>query len=1281
VQNKPRNITYLLNFSKKPLKNRSFSGLLLSSVSLSFLLIYNPVFAATALSATPSAATPIIIDDKDARFASTPSTWFSPDYFHNDAYNATAKLAIVSSIPKASWTFSNLREGHYAVRASEVVYHNNGNVIYKIYDGATQVGSVHLNQSITPKQPIVINSGNVPVSFVALATVPVTSGTLRIELVADDNPGYFLYADAVSALATPDAVTPYIPDPTIINIPNTGPSFTTNDQSWGNAFWNNDKATKVATVKPGLFAQWEATGVPNGTYLVQADWAANANLGKAVYSISSGSGTPAVVHTNQGLAPLKPVIVITDRFQTLTTIVVENGIVKIKLTADTVSAGKYLAADKIRLVGKAPAPIIVTVPAVTPPVVTPPVVTPPVVTPPVVVVPPVVTPPVVTPPVVTPPVVTPPVVTPPVVVVPPVTGLLTVTSCNTRNDNLHIMFSATMIKDACLKAAQNTPEWQNFVTSLKNNLTTVLNEGDYQGSELEWIGHYALAYRILKDSNPVLATQFADKAIALMKSGLHDLQKGGWESRQFLAVGDGVTKTYTLPADVIPSTVKAWISPVRTINVTHTGAQDAVEYYDVFLKVTNATSRVFTKGVDWRQNGDYTNNIIDWSVPGSQAPALGSSYAVTLTSALYSTVRATITMTGNKLTMATPPTAGQAVFVQYIYGTHSADGSTLAFQQTSEGTGGFNSIMLDANFTARYLGKFISIGYDWLNDYPGLTPALKAESAYELKKWFNYLITSGYNGNYIGSNYGADSYSSNVLSAVALNGRDPDATAMVASIKSFRTNHVLTEFLPPAPGGATLFGGHYPDGENYGPQAIMDILLGAMAGEQAGFWNMAPERSWATSLIHSLISEQPTRTTIYDDGDWYAYPTPFPAKDMFYVLENATDQQQKEGQYANYIIRNYAGNRSGMLQLIFDNMDATKDWTTSTDFQLQNLAVGSGLLTARADWSYNSTWLAYIVGNYEPGADHQANAPSHLRIQRGADDILPYAVAYFGGAPRHTKSMFSNLVAVDSNNDGEQTYPWTMGVWYGIPGVATLAYEVDPANRYVYMGSNITAAYSQAGLAGNGGPVSNLTRQVVYLRPDTIIVHDRAATKRSTSPKRLQWHFLRAPVIAGNSWIESIGSSKLFGQTYSDDPSKLIGTVVETVTNNGKTVFRAGTQLLTPATSVNFTSVLQSAPSSTMTMASTNQVVTVQNTMAGAQWGNQLVLFAISATNIAAGQPISYHATDNGQPVMHLLVDLTPGTHYTVRVDRGQISTSSVVVSTNGTVNFTTVGAGVITLQ
>src|SRR5262249_6723819 len=155
------------------------------------------------------------------------------------------------------------------------------------------------------------------------------------------------------------------------------------------------------------------------------------------------------------------------------------------------------------------------------------------------------------------------------------------------------------------------------------------------------------------------------------------------------------------------------------------------------------------------------------------------------------------------------------------------------------------------------LGKYISIGLDWLYNYPGLTPALKQQATNLLVRWSDYVRDNGYYANSPASNYGAGEYVSRVFTALALsNGRDTaDDPRLIQEVLDYRDQNVKPLLTMPSTSDK---GGFWAEGWNYGPLAIENILLAGRALETAGLARessgLAPgaeERQWASEIIQS----------------------------------------------------------------------------------------------------------------------------------------------------------------------------------------------------------------------------------------------------------------------------------------------------------------------------------------------------------------------------------------------------------------------------------------------
>src|SRR5262249_7601072 len=138
-------------------------------------------------------AGPVIVDNGQAGYSEAGSGWqgWSAGYGGTLRYHAAGTGANT-----ASWQIS-LPSGYYKVQATwngDLTHADNAP--YSIYDGTTFLQTVAVNQRSDPVGDLVGN-----IKFQTLATVQVTSGTLRV--VLSDNANGYIVADAVRFVPIP----------------------------------------------------------------------------------------------------------------------------------------------------------------------------------------------------------------------------------------------------------------------------------------------------------------------------------------------------------------------------------------------------------------------------------------------------------------------------------------------------------------------------------------------------------------------------------------------------------------------------------------------------------------------------------------------------------------------------------------------------------------------------------------------------------------------------------------------------------------------------------------------------------------------------------------------------------------------------------------------------------------------------------------------------------------------------------------------------------------------
>lgn len=851
------------------------------------------------------------------------------------------------------------------------------------------------------------------------------------------------------------------------------------------------------------------------------------------------------------------------------------------------------------------------------------------------------------------------------------------------------------------KARDHTVQWREFKARLDDQLAVPIGAG-YQGSGNTWISDYAAGYQALKDIDEDTARIYADKALGLMIAAVRDSPRADNSCMQFLARGDGRHSAFTLAdTDYIPSSVRVHLTTVLVVSATKgaahgedvisNGGSPAVNAQFLKLSRTPDGPADYIMGRDWRPSTT-REGAIEWLGAGRE-PAAGTRYYVTMVNGFEVPAGlvqpSTWSLSDTTLTLQTAPAPDQAVYVSYVYGTHSADGSRLAYQQTGFGMGGDFSVMVDNGYAGRYLGKHTAHGLDWLDGYAGLTPRLRSAIMNRLAHWFEQLAAHGYYYGSPHSNYGAGMHISNVWTALALRHRDPvHGPAFMKSIAGWRRfclPWVMTDRIRdvgsgvPRGGPCSLRGGFWAEGWGYGALACKNLLLAGLAWEQAGQGQAAVERAFASDAIAQILEGQPAgplSSSCEDNGDWYQYPAWFPDLDLFYLLGTMADDPTRAG-YARYVVRRQPVNPFTHRQQTNDWEDLAfcdpaargASWTTS--LPLQWLAGGTGLLVARSDWTPQATWLSFAAGNLLL-CDHQDMSPGKLRIQRGADDLL-VSGAHVAGV-MGVRSKYENVVVVDDRGDGAQTYRWSMGVWYDNPGIRDLAYEAAapaafPAG-YVYRSCDCHAAYSPSSTPGSGGSTRELIRSLVYLRPDNVLVHDRVRTTAADYPKQLRWHTLAAAEVSGDSWSVVAGDSRLFAHTFSASP---LSTAATTEQVDKVILHRVVTEPASVSASLRTTTVFQAAAGSSESMDPHAAVASADGRMEGAWIGSQLVLFGRDGP-VSPDTPVSYTFTSRASPMAHLLVDLVPGRSYRVTADDTAVGTFTATKA--GTLTFTTTGTG-----
>ena len=237
-------------------------------------------------------------------------------------------------------------------------------------------------------------------------------------------------------------------------------------------------------------------------------------------------------------------------------------------------------------------------------------------------------------------------------------------------------------------------------------------------------------------------------------------------------------------------------------------------------------------------------------------------------------------------------------------------------------------------------------------------------------------------------------------------------------------------------------------------------------------------------------------------------------------------------------------------------------------FPLSHLASGIGKVYARSDWGDDATWLRFECGDL--WNHHQHLEVGNLEVFRREplatesgeyhDYGSPHAVNWLLRTVAHNcvlvydpKEAWTQLRDGGSAyaNDGGQAKSWewtvdTLEKWKAkretFERGDIVAYDAQPS--YLYVAGDCTRAYSPKKL-------SLWVRQVVFLRPSTIVVFDRVVATRAEYGKAWLLHCQEPPAVNGTTTVIANGKGKLVVETLLPEGAR-IG-CVEGYTYRGQT--------------------------------------------------------------------------------------------------------------------------------
>ncbi len=338
--------------------------------------------------------------------------------------------------------------------------------------------------------------------------------------------------------------------------------------------------------------------------------------------------------------------------------------------------------------------------------------------------------------------------------------------------------------------------------------------------------------------------------------------------------------------------------------------------------------------------------------------------------------------------------------------------------------------------------------------------------------------------------------------------------------------------------------------------------------------------------------------------------------------------------------------------LLFDPTGQVGDDPRSS-LPLEHLAEGIGRVLARTSWEEDATWFTYALG--WSAVDHQHADGNQVEFYRQGEWLTKERTGYgfnIGSSDYHNTLALQNDQP-DHFDPSDYRYPMSLrgSQWMIVAAGDPEILALDLADDYLYAHGDATNLYnSEVELSTD---IVHASRAVVWLKPDHIVIYDRAVTHTDGRFKRFWLNFPAEATVDGSiATITTPNGQQLAVTTLLPTDAEITAEVAEPLEESGEV---AAGELMThrlrveapggPA-DVRFLHVLQGADGGTAPDAVTLIESEEGTPFAGVAVAGTAVLFPVDVDAVV--ESVSYTAPD---AVRHLITGLEPGSGWDIAID------------------------------
>ncbi|HSP14738.1 MAG TPA: hypothetical protein VLV78_08300 [Thermoanaerobaculia bacterium] len=418
----------------------------------------------------------------------------------------------------------------------------------------------------------------------------------------------------------------------------------------------------------------------------------------------------------------------------------------------------------------------------------------------------------------------------------------------------------------------------------------------------------------------------------------------------------------------------------------------------------------------------------------------------------------------------------------------------LVMRIADEYTNGTRTYDRDSGYDIRFGLREMMLGYDWI--YDRFTPAERAELVTVATGFVDWYHANGYSESFPLENYYAGYIQGLSLTAVATAGDNTNADRFFTLLRA-----KLREEMPTLNQRAA--GGDWPEGWNYGWYTNTEFsLVNTLLKDLGEDWSF--DFDWIQHLPMSLTyGASPDFSATRPFGDYSADYADSTSPSTLCVLSTTTT----DGAYA---YRLYTSMNAAPANGFHDTGDfsfyemifASPQGTTASvaGLPLSYLNAGSGRFFSRSSMTdTNSYWVSTENTPYSNSiSGHFGRSNGDTRLYHGGTCLVcpsAYEGNPFDGLAGTTK--FSSYI-VNGDEQGLSLSKNNQNLFYLEQG------------NFAAIGMRFESAYAPSrydqDVVDPAGPLDYMIREVVHLRPGTLIVRDLHRRRHSTDTLAANWH-------------------------------------------------------------------------------------------------------------------------------------------------------------------------------